>query len=339
MSEPATQRADPLAHLPALMTDLGIPLDAVFEGSGIRADDLAEGRFVPFEAMLVVAETASALSGREDLGLLLGFRHSADVLGPVAQVLRTAATLGEALSDLAALQTSNSTGAAIYLHRQREQLFFGYGIHDPSLPTSPVLQDIVLAVGFRPVTELTRGAVRPREYLSMRPSPRDPRRWAALGAPLRFGAAETGFYLSPADFAFPLPTADRDRHDAALRVMLAAPPLVPEEWTQRTRHALRCLLLEGRSAMPRVSVALGISPRTLRRALAREGTTFEDVRGGVRLAVAQDLLSMSDLSIGDLALTLDFATPSAFIHAFQRWTGESPAAWRKRRQRGQPSPM
>jgi AraC-like DNA-binding protein len=334
MSEPATQRADPLAHLPGLLAELGVPLDAVFEGSGIRAEDLTQGRFVPFAAMLTVAENAAAVSGREDLGLLLGFRHSADVLGPVAEVLRTAATLGEALSDLAALQTSNSSGAAAYLHRQRDQIFFGYGVHDPSLPTSPVLQDIVIAVGFRFVTELTRGAVRPREYLSMRPPPRDPHRWAALGAPLRFGAAETGFYLSPADFACPLPTADRGRHDAALRGMLAAPPLVPAEWTQRTRHALRCLLLEGRSAMPEVSLSLGIGERTLRRALSREGTTFEELRGGVRLAIAQDLLSMSELSIGDLALTLDFATPSAFIHAFRRWTGESPAAWRKERQRG-----
>lgn len=334
MSEPAIQRADPLAHLPALLNELGIPLDAVFKGSGIRADDLALGRFVPFGAMLTALETASTISGREDLGLLLGSRHSTDVLGPIAEVLRSAATLGAALSDLAALQSFNSSGAATYLHRQRDQIFFGYGVHDPSLPTSPALQDLVLAVGFRLVTELTQGAVLPREYLSMRPSPRDPHRWAALRAPLRFGAAETGFYLSAADFAYPLTTADRDRHDAALRVMRVAPPLVAAEWTQRTRHALRCLLLEGRSAMPEVSLSLGINPRTLRRALGREGTTFEKVRGGVRLAIAQDLLSMNELSIGDLALTLDYATPSAFIHAFQHWKGESPAAWRKRSQSG-----
>ena len=338
MIEPATQRADPLAKLPALMADLGIPLHTVLIGSGLEPDDLARGRFVPFDALLTVLETASAVSGREDLGLLLGFRHSADVLGPVAQVMRTAATLGEALSDLAALQASNSSGAATYLHRQRNQVFFGYGTHDPTLPVSPVLHDLVLAIGFQVVTELTQGGAHPREYLSMRPAPRDPGRWATLGAPIRFGTAETGFYLSPADFAFPLPTADRARHDAALRAILAAPPLVSEEWTHRTRHALRCLLLEGRSGMPQVSQTLGVNPRTLRRALAREGITFEKVRDGVRLAIAGDLLLMSELSIGDLAVTLDFATPSAFIHAFQRWTGDSPAAWRKRRQRGRSSP-
>ena len=45
--------------------------------------------------------------------------------------------------------------------------------------------------------------------------------------------------------------------------------------------------------------------------------------------MAQELLSMSSLTIADLSLTLDYATPSAFIHAFRRWTGRPPAAWRK----------
>jgi AraC-like DNA-binding protein len=162
----------------------------------------------------------------------------------------------------------------------------------------------------------------------MRQTPREPRRWAMLGAKVRFGEAETGFYLSPADLATPLPCADPGARDQALRALLASPALVSEAWTHRTRHGLRGLLLEGRSGMPEVAESLGVGARTLRRALAREGTTFEAVRDAVRLSVAQELLAMSRLPIGDLALTLDFATPSAFIHAFRRWTGATPAAWR-----------
>jgi AraC-like DNA-binding protein len=279
--------------------------------------------------LLTVLDRAAERSGREDFGLMLGSRHKADVLGPVTRVMRAAATLGTALSDLAALQVSNSSGAATYIHRQKDQVFFGYGVHDPALPVTPVLHDIVLAVGHRVVTELTRGVVRPREYLSMRPPPRDPGPWAKLGAAVHFGEAETGFYLSPADFAHPLPTADRATYDVMLNMILSEPTLVAEEWTHRTRHTLRCLLLEGCSGMPEVAGTLGVGARRLRRALAQENTTFEAVRDSVRLAIAQDLLSMSRLSIGDLALTLDFATPSAFIHAFRRWTGETPAAWRE----------
>lgn len=329
MSAPATQRADPVLPLLDILAEFGIPAGEVFAGTGLAPDDLAPGRFVPFAALLAVLDRAVRLTGREDLGLMIGGRHRLAFFGPVAEVLRTAATIGQALSDLMAFQPGNSSGAATYAHRRDGHVFVGYGVHDPSLSGTPALHDLTLAASSRFFVHLTRGAVRPREYLSMRQPPREPHRWATLGAPVRFGEAETGFYLSPADLAFPLPTADPQARERALQALLAAPALVPAPLSHRTRHALRGLLLEGHSGMPEVALRLGLGERALRRALAREGTTFEDVRDGVRLAIAQDLLSMSRLSIGDLALTLDFATTSAFIHAFRRWTGETPAAWRR----------
>jgi AraC-like DNA-binding protein len=149
---------------------------------------------------------------------------------------------------------------------------------------------------------------------------------------VRFGEAETGLCIPVRDMSFPLPSADRRARDEAFGRLTAMADLAPWGWAARTRHALRALLLEGRSRMPEVARHLEVHPRTLRRALSLEGTTFEELRDAVRLAMARELLSMSSLAVADLALTLDYATPSAFIHAFQRWTGESPAAWRKERQ-------
>jgi AraC-like DNA-binding protein len=331
MPAPATQRADPVIPLLDILAELRIPAEEVFTGTGLSADDFAPGRFIPFAALLVVFDRAVARTGREELGLLIGAQNRLEVLGPAAAVMRAAPTLGHALSDLVALQSRNSSGAASYIHRHDDQVFVGYGVHDPTLRITPTLHDVTLATCSRVISALTQGAIRPRGYLSMRPAPREPRRWAALGAPIRFGQTETGFYLSPADLAAPLPTADPHAREHALRALLAFPVPVPEAWTHRTRHALRGLLLEARSDMPEVARSLGVGDRTLRRALAREGTTFEAIRDSVRLTIAQDILAMSRLPIADLALTLDFATPSAFIHAFRRWTGETPAAWRQAR--------
>jgi AraC-like DNA-binding protein len=49
----------------------------------------------------------------------------------------------------------------------------------------------------------------------------------------------------------------------------------------------------------------------------------------VRLAVARELLARTDIAISDVAAALGYATPSAFVRAFRRWTGGSPSAWRK----------
>ncbi len=330
MPAPALQRSDPLVPLPGLLAEHGIPLEDVLSGTDLVPGDLAPDRFLELGAMLTVLDNAVARTGREDLGLMLGARQTAAVLGPLVGVVRTAATLGEALSDLSAFQDRISSAAVTYMRRHAKDVFFGYGVHDPRPTVSAITQDIVLALLTRIVTELTRGAVRPREYLSMRPLPRNPARWSCLGAEVRFGEAETGFYLTLEDMAYPLPTADRRLHDHALDSLLSQPALIATEWTHRTRRALRALLLQGYSGMPEVALHLGIGSRTLRRALAREGTSFEQVRDAVRLAIARDLLSMSTLSIGDLALTLDFANPTTFIRAFRRWTGETPAAWRDR---------
>lgn len=80
--------------------------------------------------------------------------------------------------------------------------------------------------------------------------------------------------------------------------------------------------------MPDVAEHLGTTPRTLRRALAAEGASFEALKDRVRYAMAREVLALTTLPIGDIALTLDFATPSAFVRAFRRWAGQTPSAFR-----------
>jgi AraC-like DNA-binding protein len=237
------------------------------------------------------------------------------------------------LADYTAFQISNSTGAATYLHRRDDGVLWGYGSYNPSLTFSPYVHDIVLSAGAMMLREFTGGAVKAAEYTTIRWKPADPGPWQRLGARVRFGEAETGLFIPVRNMAFPLPAADRQARDEGLRRLTAMANLAPWGWATRTRHALRALLLEGRSHMPDVARHLDVHPRTLRRSLLKEGTTFEKLRDEVRHAMARELLSMTSLAVADLALTLDYATHSAFVHAFQRWTGTSPSAWRTERQR------
>ena len=81
--------------------------------------------------------------------------------------------------------------------------------------------------------------------------------------------------------------------------------------------------------MPEVAAAIHQHPRRLRRALDREGTSFTALRDEVRYTVARELLSLTPLPVGDVALALNFADNSAFTHAFQLWSGTSPSEWRR----------
>lgn len=77
-----------------------------------------------------------------------------------------------------------------------------------------------------------------------------------------------------------------------------------------------------------VASAFDIAERTFRRRLSEENTSFRELLDQVRYRKAQQLLRESTQSIEAIALQLGYAESASFIHAFQRWDGHTPAAFR-----------
>ncbi|KGE04894.1 AraC family transcriptional regulator [Pseudohaliea rubra] len=152
------------------------------------------------------------------------------------------------------------------------------------------------------------------------------------------------FLASPVDFEagrcaleFPAGLMDRPvvQNEATLRRFLRHPVLIMltqqyprATWTAQVRDLVRQNLL----AMPElgeVAAALEVHPQTLRRRLAREGTTFKDIKNQLRRDVALHYLGRRGLSIEEIAHRAGFSESSAFIRAFKGWTGVTPYAYRK----------
>ena len=74
---------------------------------------------------------------------------------------------------------------------------------------------------------------------------------------------------------------------------------------------------------------LGLAPRTLRRRLADEGTSYQRILDAVRERLAKDYLAGTRLAAEDIAEALGFGDSAAFRKAFRKWTGTSPGAWRR----------
>jgi len=74
-----------------------------------------------------------------------------------------------------------------------------------------------------------------------------------------------------------------------------------------------------------------MSPRTLRRRLAEEGTSFRGVLERIRFEAAEERLREPTLSLAEIAAELGYADQANFARAFRGWTGESPSAYRRRR--------
>lgn len=326
----ALQRAASLILLPSLLAELGVGLDAVLEGTRVTRDQLRPDSFIRYASYVAVLHNAAIATGRDDIGLMLGRRQTLAALGPLGNVMRHAATLGEALAEFTKFQINNSTGGAVYLMRADRDVILGYGVYDPSIRVSPHIQDMVLAVGCNLIAELTRGAVGPDEIFLSRPTPKDPGPYQRLAdCPVRFEQIQTALLLRASKLAFPLPEANSDLHDRAGASLVSVLESPRGEVSGHVRHLLRPLLLAGRGRMEDVADRLGIHPRAMRRRLQMEGATFEAIKDEVRYAAARELLLIRALSITDIALTLDYSSASSFVHAFRRWTGAPPGVWRE----------
>ncbi|MFE6715424.1 AraC family transcriptional regulator ligand-binding domain-containing protein [Streptomyces sp. NPDC057695] len=181
---------------------------------------------------------------------------------------------------------------------------------------------------------LVRRRVGLRRVEFVHPEPRHAGECALLfEAPCVFGAPRTAAVLDRADLDEPVL-----RDAAALKVFLRRAPvdvLVRADYgstaTGRVRHLIGRSLPAGRVPTPEeLAVLLSVSPQTLRRRLAAEGTTYQRVRDQVRRDHALAELAGGRISIERLSRRLGFSEPSAFHRAFRRWTGETPRAYQAR---------
>ncbi len=87
-----------------------------------------------------------------------------------------------------------------------------------------------------------------------------------------------------------------------------------------------------------VAKELGISPRSLRRRLETEGTSFRELLEDARQQVAEHLLLTTKMTLEELAFHLGYSDAATFTRAFRRWHQQSPGEYRKSANRPQENP-
>jgi AraC-like DNA-binding protein len=76
-----------------------------------------------------------------------------------------------------------------------------------------------------------------------------------------------------------------------------------------------------------VAAELGVHPRTLRRQLADDGTSYRALLNEARSTLAVDLLCNVGLTVEQVSRRLGYTDTSTFCHAFKRWHGTSPTTY------------
>ena len=151
-----------------------------------------------------------------------------------------------------------------------------------------------------------------------------------FSAPTRFDASHTCVTFDARYLSLPV-----CRDEAALQTMLAR--ALPIQVLQYRRDRLlvarvrQLLLTPAHLAHNAADIAaqLHLSVRTLHRQLSDEGASLQQLKDNVRRDLATDLLQRSTRPIKQVALAVGFDNDKSFIRAFRRWTGHSPAQYRR----------
>ncbi|MGE5452145.1 MAG: AraC family transcriptional regulator [Acidobacteriota bacterium] len=154
---------------------------------------------------------------------------------------------------------------------------------------------------------------------------------AYFACPVRFGEPEARFWLRNEHLQWRIPTADANAH--ALYRQLCDQQLVAQQKadSRLSDQVLTHLALfqEHVPTAQEVAQAFGLSERTFRRTLRAEGSHFRALLAETRFTKARHLLQNTAQSVEAIAQQLGYAESAAFIHAFQRWAGRTPSAFRK----------
>lgn len=202
-------------------------------------------------------------------------------------------------------------------------------------PGAPYEAVDAIAAGSLQQARLLRGEPRfaPLAVALERPQPPDPEPFRRLfRVPPSFAQAANVMEFARADFEARLPSGNAElaRQNEAILVGYLA-RLETAGLSNRVQQALLQALPDGAPTKTALARRLAMSPRTLQRRLADEGTSFKALLNDARASLARSYVGEGRLSVTEVAFVLGFADTATFSRAFKRWTGLSPRRYASRR--------
>ncbi len=324
-----TQRAGGLVAVPRLLREHGVSAADLLDAAGLPPDalDHADNR-LPYAAVAALLNHCARVTALAHFGVLVGAEWGLGAMGLPGQIARHSDRLAAALELLTVYMRLNNQVAVAYFRASDAGGEVGYAVFQPRVTELAVAYDVAMAAGVVQVREmLGNPRWRPLEVLLPRSAPADTAPYKRhFGCPIRFDADRAALLIAPNDIHAALPKADSQRLEQLLE---QAEGLLGDQFLLRVYESLRLLLLQGSADSEVVAAQLAIHRRTLIRRLAQRGTSFQEILDQVRYDVARQLLRETRRSVTDVGAALGFSESSAFTHAFRRWSGRSPRAWRK----------
>lgn len=323
-----------LLAIPGLLIDMGVDpgpiiaeagLDPTLFGSPentIRFHDL--GRFV---------DLCVTRADCPDLGLRVGETMTPELLGLVGALASSAPDVGSSLRIIVQYLHLHDRGALPALQVFGDRAVFSYVIHEPDVLATEQIYDAALLHAHNIMRVLAGPCWEATEVHLSRPAPEriEPYR-RRFRTRLHFGADHNALVFAADWLHCPVDSAHAPTHRALKQLADALDERVFGDLVARLRRILRALITENTGEqvllLEEVSREIAIHRRTLNRRLSAQDTSFKALLDEARYDIARQLLRDTQLPALKIAGLLGYADSTAFIRAFRRWSGITPAVWR-----------
>lgn len=183
--------------------------------------------------------------------------------------------------------------------------------------------------------EVSPNGFSPKHVFLKHPAPAETTAHTAyFNCPVEFNAEYDALLLSDDSLARPTRLGDEGITRFLLSHLdaeLAALQSVEDTLATRTRATIARALSEGVPKVEDVARSLGLSARSFHRRLSEEGLSYQLLIDDTRRDLAEGMLADDTHSLSEIAFLTGFSEQSAFTRAFKRWSGQTPAQYRKAR--------
>jgi AraC-like DNA-binding protein len=307
----------------------GVAAETLLRPWGIVDRDVSDpGQRFPHETYIAIVERARELTGEPGLGYAWGLQMRVSTFGFLGFATMSARTLRGAL-DLAMQFSelmSTAEGMRLQIEGNMASLVFDEGADFGSVRDVIMLARLIGL--WRMGETLTNRDLKPSAEVAF-PEPPYQRRFAHLVPPIRWEQPTTRALFKAEVLDYPLIMASpvalkiaTEQCSREIQALGAGGRLV-----QSVRKALA--KDDGFRSAEEVAGGLGMSPRTLARKLTLAGTSISALLDEERRDRALLLLRRDDASLALVAERVGYGNVQNFERAFKRWTGMTPAAYRR----------
>jgi len=305
-----------------------IQVETLLEQAGLTVAQARDPKIrIPVQAQIKFLNLVAQALHDEFLGIRLAEQIDLREVGLLYYVMASSDTLGNALRSGARYSKLQNEGIHI-IYREEEDVSVSFQYFGVARHADRHQIEFFVTTLLRICRELTELDLTPLKIELVHHRAKFPMEFTNL-----FGA-NVGFNCPIDDVTYPKSAAaatvkKADPYLNSLLVQyfdeaLANRPYRSTAWRLKVENAIASCLRHGRPQIEEVSKQLGVSPRTLARRLALEGTNFTEVLETLRFDLAKRYLQDGDLPISEVAWLVGYQEQSAFNHAFKRWTSTTP---------------